>query len=295
MLSTAFVTQYRQAMRLQTATNIFVRTAAEITPFLLGPVVIGFLASADPYVDTLIRYLVFLGLFAVWAGVRYFAFTIIERKAKAEEDEPGDKKLLAGLLICSAISMLLLQILWMRIPYEAFTGMLALLGLSALRISLQKKNLPAWSHLASFIYLSGIGYLSFALVSGQTPWQPIFMGLGMGSMVLGFEIIDSLSRKHWKRGSNGHAGFTESEKEFARTASFLMVCGPVFVAVLSYMGTLPKAFLSIFITLVFSSKVITALKNAEKSGTLPESLGLKAAGISVLFAGIIAVASHLFL
>ncbi|MBN8549413.1 MAG: hypothetical protein J0M12_08875 [Deltaproteobacteria bacterium] len=283
------VTQYREAMRLKTIPGTFLNLAPEIIPFLLGPIFLGLSGPALILSDILPRLAIFFLLFLSWYAAKQTAFSLIEARALSEkESRPKREGLrLVGLVISAIATLAFLQLMRLHLSYETFVGILALVGLGGLRVSLLKKGLSNLADLISLLYLTGIGFASVILTAGLLFWQPLLLALGVACMTLAFEKLQRIES------APNTASLPRLSKTDARSLAFLLVGAPTFVAFLSYMNELPRSFGAVYLTLLLSSRVITALKNAQESGHLSGGLSQRVAGISLLFIAIIAVASHL--
>lgn len=270
-------------MKLKTFSLRVLEAAPQICPFLLGPLFFSFNREIilDPTVSA--SYVLFFGLFLAWYGVKRSAFELIERKA-AQKAQPSakDKLLLVALAVTSGLTLVFLELMRLRLQYEVFAGVLAVVGLGALRLSLEKKKLTNWAQLVSLLYLTGVGSISIFLGMAVLSWQPVYIGLGLACMVLAAEILAAIEREQLPMSA-------------ARSVPYLLTCGPTFIAALSYMHELPRSFLAIFVTLIPSTRIITAIKNAQSSSSLSMRTWHAASGICLLFVGIIAVASYLYI
>lgn len=242
--------------------------------------------------DFLSRYLIFLMLFACWFLVRRLAFHLIEQRGKPQR-KGKEVGRLAVLVIAALATMMFLQLIKLKVEYFEFVGILVILGLGGLRESLAKKALHNWSQLVSLTYVTGVSYISISLAIEVTTWQPAFLALGLACMVLAFEVLKFLEQNLDRYSFQRNGTPISKGSQLARAVPFLLACGPTFVASMAYMNELPKSFGAVFLTLWPSSRIITALKDAEKSGTLAQNLSQQASGISVLFIVIIALTSYL--
>lgn len=252
-------------------------------------------ANAGTLAEIVGRYLVFLLLFVSWHIVKRIAFQLISQREQADKagEKRNEKLKLLGLITSALLTMLFLQLMRLRVGYAEFVGILVILGLGGLRESLLKKGLLDWAQLVSLFYLTGIGYISICLIHGAVVWQPVFIALGLACLVLSFEILDVIEQNPERYPFQRNGTPTSKGAKLARCVPFLLACGPTFVASMAYMNELPKSFGAVFLTLLLSSRVITSLKDAEKSGTSPPVLSKQVAGICVLFVVIIAVTRYL--
>jgi hypothetical protein len=281
-------------MRLQAIWKKILRTLPEICPFFLGPLVLRFKYSPTPLVEAASTYAVFLLLFIAWYYVKYFGFGLIALRGKSAKDRSKpEKRRLFGLVLSCIVTMIFLQLLRIRLGYEHFVGALLILGVGGIRISLLKKGLINWSQLVSLCYLTAIGFLTFTLVTDKITWVAIYVSLGLACMVLAYEVVQYAIDNPQVASFHQNGAPRSKGTSIVRPVPFLLIFGPTFIALMVYMRELPSGFLAVFITLLFSSRVITALKDAEKSGTLTTGIERRVASISVLFTVIIAVASHL--
>ncbi len=285
-------------MQLKTRAQTLVNRTPPLIPFFLGPLFFG--VNRERLLDEawMSSFLLFLLLFLSWSAVKACAFAIIERKAAAKAEPSGkDKLLLLGLVLSALLTLALLGTLRFKFEYIVFIVVLALLGFGALQTSLLKKGITGLAQLIGLIYLTGIGALSMVMMLENPTWQPLLISLGVACSVLAAEILrDVVNRKDvypFERNGTPESAKQSKRERATRPVPLLLCCAPLFVAALAYMHELPRPYLAVVLVLLPSTSLITKLKNTKDSVELDRSVGTMAAGISLLFIGIITLVSHL--
>lgn len=200
------------------------------------------------------------------------------------------------LALLGAAELFLLYHFKQMVQDEIFWGTITLLGLLSISIRFRDLGKVDEALTTSFLYSTGVAYLSFLLTTGQWHSEAILPALGFGSLVLSYSLAQlltqwseefpSMERQEHVKKQRRKAEYMLrdlSVQKYSRMYSVSLPLAPLCFCIAAILHHLPSHYLVLILSLLVVREQVYTVRTLEAASPLPSTFLLRHERYVVIF------------